>query len=103
MWSVRGNTSRMTGEFWFIIVDERDNRAEGSPLYDDHDDAQAAANELNAETKAKVLAAWGEIVNYIDGQDDLDDEACEAMDTLHDFFGTELEEWWMAWQSATTN
>lgn len=45
--TVRKHIAPMTGACWFIVVDEYDARADDLPYFDDFDDAQLAADELN--------------------------------------------------------
>jgi len=48
MYTVIGHTARMTGAFWFIVVDEDTHiMADGTVYYSDHEDAQLKADELN--------------------------------------------------------
>lgn len=48
-YTVRSHTAPMTGAFWFVVTDNRGwlHGSQVGPYYDDHEDAQAAADELN--------------------------------------------------------
>lgn len=48
-YTVEGHTARLTGAFWFVVLDTL-GWTEGSqvgPHYDDREDAQHAADQLN--------------------------------------------------------
>lgn len=73
MYTVKGHTAPMTGAFWYVIVDERGSRAtfETIEFWDDFDDAQHAADQLNEEAECEGHPAgpydpMGETV-YCDG------------------------------------
>ena len=45
MSAVQRHIAPMTGAAWWIVVDEHGSRVEGTPYFDDYEDAQRAAVE----------------------------------------------------------